>query len=79
MDDKGRATDNICIERFWRSAKDERIYLNAYQSIGEIITDVDDYIEFYNHRRFRQTLDYKKSMDEYQNSIKLNQNKKTAS
>jgi putative transposase len=79
MDGKGRATDNICIERFWRSAKCERIYLNAYQSIGELITDVDDYIEFYNHRRFHETLDYKKPMDVYQESIKLNQNKKKAS
>ena len=79
MDGKGRVTDNICIERFWRSAKVERIYLNAYQSIGELITDVDDYIEFYNHRRFHQTLDYKKPMDVYQESIKLNQNKKKAS
>jgi hypothetical protein len=43
MDGKGRATDNICIERFWRSAKCERIYLNEYQSIGELITDVGDY------------------------------------
>ena len=76
---RGRATDNICIERFWRSAKCERIYLNAYQSIGELITDMDDYIEFYNHRRFHQTLDYKKPMDVYQESIKLNQNKKKAS
>jgi len=32
MDSKGRATDNIAIERFWRSAKVERIYLNAYLS-----------------------------------------------
>jgi hypothetical protein len=40
MDGKGRATDNTCIERFWRSAKCERIYLNEYQSIGELITDV---------------------------------------
>jgi putative transposase len=75
MDGKGRATDNICIERFWRSAKCERIYLNAYQSIGELITDVDDYIEFYNHRRFHETLDYKKPMNMYQESIKLNQKK----
>ena len=79
MDGKGRATDNICIERFWRSAKVERIYLNSYQSISDLITDVDDYIEFYNHRRFHQTLDYKKPMDVYQESIKLNQNKKEAS
>jgi putative transposase len=66
MDGKGRATDNICIERFWRSAKCERIYLNEYQSIGELITDVGDYIEFYNHRRFHETLAYKKPMDVYQ-------------
>jgi len=79
MDGKGRATDNICIERFWRSAKCERIYLNAHQSIDELITDVDDYIEFYNHQRFHQTLDYKKPMDVYQDSIKLSQNKKKAS
>jgi putative transposase len=79
MDGKGRATDNICIERFWRSAKVERIYLNEYQNISELTTDVDDYIEFYNHRRFHQTLDYKKPMDVYQESIKLNQNKKKAS
>ena len=76
MDGKGRATDNICIECFWRSAKYERIYLNEYQSIGEMITDVDEYIEFYNHRRFHETLDYKKPMDVYQESIKLNQEKK---
>jgi len=49
MDGKGRATDNICIERFWRSAKCERIYLNECQSINELTTDVDDYIEFYNY------------------------------
>jgi len=79
MDGRGRATDNICIERFWRSAKVERIYLNEYQTINDITTDVDDYIEFYNHRRFHQTLDYKKPMDVYQESIKLNQNKKKAS
>ena len=79
MDAKGRATDNICIERFWRSAKCERIYLNEYQTISELITDVDDYIKFYNYRRFHETLKYKKPMDVYQESIKLNQEKKQAS
>jgi len=79
MDGRGRATDNSCIERFWRSAKVERIYLNEYQNISELTTDVDDYIDFYNHRRFHETLDYKKPVDVYQESIKLNQNKKKAS
>ena len=76
MDGKGRATGNICIECFWRSAKCERIYLNEYQSINELTADVDDYIEFYNYKRFHETLDYKKPMDVYQESIKLNQEKK---
>jgi len=53
--------------------------LNEYQTISELTTDVDDYIDFYNHRRFHQTLDYKKPMNAYQESIKLNQNKKKAS
>ena len=44
-----------------------------------VFADLDDYIEFYNHRRFHETLDYKKPMDVYQESIKLNQNKKKAS
>jgi putative transposase len=73
--DKGRATDNICIERFWRSAKVERVYLNEYQSVSELVTDVDDYIEFYNHRKFYETLDYKNPMNVCQESIKLNQEK----
>jgi putative transposase len=79
MDGRGRATDNICIERFWRSAKVERVYLNEYQTINDLTTDVDDYIEFYNHRRFHEILDYKKPMDVYQESIKLNQINKEAS
>jgi putative transposase len=69
MDSKGRATDNICIERFWRSAKCERIYLNEYESITQLKEDVNDYITFYNHKRFHQTLDYKKPMDVYNESI----------
>ena len=40
MDGKGRATDNIFIERFWRSAKCERIYLNEYNTMAEFKSDV---------------------------------------
>ena len=47
--------------------------------LKELTTDVDDYIDFYNHRRFHETLNYKKPMDVYQKSIKLNRNKKKAS
>ncbi len=62
MDSKGRATDNIAIERFWRSAKVERIYLNAYSSIKELKQDIKDYINFYNYHRFHQSLNYKRPM-----------------
>lgn len=72
MDGKGRATDNICIERFWRSAKVERIYLNEYNSIKELQEDTSDYIDFYNHKRFHQTLGYKKPMSFYYDSLKVN-------
>jgi len=72
MDGKGRATDNICIERFWRSAKCERIYLNEYDSIDALQEDINDYINFYNHRRFHETLDYKKPMKVYEEDSLLN-------
>jgi len=65
MDGKGRATDNICIERFWRSAKCERIYLNEYHSLSELKDDVANYIDFYNYRRFHETLGYRKPMNVY--------------
>ena len=72
MDGKGRATDNIAIERFWRSAKVERIYLNQYNTIKELKEDVTDYMQFYNYRRFHETLEYKKPMNVYFESLKIN-------
>lgn len=72
MDGKGRATDNIAIERFWRSAKVEKIYLNEYDRVSTLKNDVKDYIEFYNHKRFHETLNYKKPMKVYYESLKIN-------
>ena len=79
MDSKGRATDNICIERFWRSAKIEKIYLNEYDRISTLKNDVTDYMEFYNYRRFHETLNYKKPMDVYFESLKINDKNYTKS
>ncbi len=81
MDGKGRATDNIAIERFWRSAKCERIYLNEYNSIKELKDDVSDYINFYNNKRFHETLNYKKPINVYYENLKktsINYRKKRA-
>ena len=72
MDGKGRATDNIAIERFWRSAKVEKIYLNEYERVSTLKNDVTEYINFYNHKRFHETLDYKKPMKVYYDSLKIN-------
>ncbi len=69
MDGKGRATDNIAIERFWRTAKYEHIYLSDHKSIKELRAGIDNYITFYNRRRFHQSLSYEKPMEVYRNSM----------
>ncbi len=50
----------------------ERIYLNEYNGIRELKDDIHNYIEFYNHRRFHETLEYKKPMNVYFESLKVN-------
>lgn len=59
MTGKGRCSDNIYIERFWRSFKREEFYLNEYQSVKDLRKAISAYIEFYNQRRRHQSLDYK--------------------
>lgn len=59
MDGKGRATDNIFIERLWRSLKYEDIYIKEYETIAECTLGVTKYFEFYNTERFHQSLSYK--------------------
>lgn len=59
MDGKGRYLDNIYIERFWRSIKYEDFYLNDYQTVPELRAGIKKYIEFYNDRRWHQSLGYK--------------------
>lgn len=65
MTGKGRCLDNIYIERFWRSFKREEFYLNEYQSVSELRKSISAYIEFYNHRRWHQSLNYKTPADVY--------------
>lgn len=58
MDGKGRALDNVYVERLWRSVKYEDIFLNDYQSLPELREGIKRYFEFYNWRRLHQSLDY---------------------
>ncbi len=74
----GKVTvDNIYIEHFWRSAQCDRTHLNEYQNISEPVIDIDGYIEFYNCKRSYEILGIRKTMNVYQESTKLNQEKKS--
>ena len=59
MDGKGRALDNIFIERFWRSLKQEKIYRIILTTVKEAKTAINEYMDFYNRQRMHQALDYK--------------------
>lgn len=58
MDGKGRALDNIFIERFWRSLKQEKIYRLDLISVAEAKAAIASYMVFYNAARPHQALDY---------------------
>lgn len=59
MDGKGRYLDNIFIERYWRTLKQEEIYRNAYESVPELYDRLQKYFYYYNNERPHQSLDYK--------------------
>jgi putative transposase len=58
MDGKGRAFDNIFVERLWRTVKYEEVYIKSYESVNECRASLAAYFEFYNHKRVHQALDY---------------------
>jgi putative transposase len=59
MDGRGRALDNIFVERLWRSVKYEDIYLKDYATVPALETGLGSYFRFYNHERPHQSLDYR--------------------
>lgn len=58
MDGKGRALDNIYVERLWRSVKYEFIFLNSFETLEDLRTGLVEYFDFYNERRVHQSLAY---------------------
>ncbi len=58
MDGKGRAIDNIFVERLWRTVKYEDIYLKAYTDGWQLEAGLTAYFTFYNEKRFHQALAY---------------------
>ncbi len=65
MDGKGRAMDNIMVERLWRSVKYEEIYLKEYLSVAALIEELRQYFIFYNSERPHQSLDDKTPEEVY--------------
>jgi len=59
MDGRGRALDNIFVERLWRTVKYEDIYLKDYATVPDLITGLTRYFTFYNQERFHQSLGYR--------------------
>lgn len=58
MDGRGRALDNIFVERLWRSIKHEEVYLKGYSTMPELLLGLAEYFVFYNTERSHQSLDY---------------------
>lgn len=58
MDGRGRALDNVFVERLWRSVKYENIYIKGYETMSEAKTGLAEYFQFYNEMRPHQSLNY---------------------
>lgn len=58
MDGRGRALDNVFVERLWRSVKQEEVYLHDYRTISEAKEGLSAYFRWYNRERLHQSLAY---------------------
>jgi putative transposase len=59
MDGRGRAFDNIFVERLWRTVKYEDIYIKEYDTVPMLFNGLEDYFQLYNYERPHQSLDYR--------------------
>ena len=65
MDGRGRAIDNVFIERLWRSVKYEEVYLKDYGDGWQAEASLAAYFRFYNQQRIHQALGYRTPWDVY--------------
>lgn len=65
MDGRGRAHDNIFVERLWRSVKYEEVYPNGYDTLDDAYQGMHRYFVFYNHQRPHQALGYRTPAEVY--------------
>lgn len=65
MDSRGRALDNIFVERLWRSVKYENVYIHHYETMDEAYAGLATYFQFYNEQRPHQSLGYQTPAEVY--------------
>ena len=65
MDGKGRATDNIMIERLWRTVKCDDIYLKDYETVEQLIAGLRIFFDYYNNERAHSSLDDRTPAEAY--------------
>jgi putative transposase len=68
MDGRGRALDNVFVERLWRTVKYENVYLKGYENMAQLKQGLKAYFEFYNNRRRHSSLDTKTPAEVYEAS-----------
>ena len=68
MDGKGRYTDNLFVERLWRSVKYEEVYLKAYRDGRDARVGIGEYFRFYNTERPHQALAYRTPAEVFMSS-----------
>jgi putative transposase len=71
MDGKGRAIDNIIVERLWRTVKYEEVYLKDYATVRELVENLKVYFEFYNAERTHDSLGLRTPDEAYASGFRL--------
>jgi len=66
MDGKGRALDNVFIERFWRTLKQDYVYMHPATDGTELFKGLRTFIHYYNNKKTHQGIERKRPIDLYQ-------------
>jgi putative transposase len=69
MDGRGRALDNIFVERLWRSVKYEEVYLKKHENMQDLLMGLTHYLMFYNNARKHQSLGYQTPESVYRSGV----------
>jgi len=69
-DGRGRALDNVFVERLWRSVKYEDIYINEYDRVPDLESGLTAYFQFYDEERPHQSLDYQTPGEVYRGEVR---------